>query len=170
MQNVPAPVVQPVVPGLLKLFAAACLYTDTPIDQARKRHEEFMQLRGACNRDQWDLQGRCGFRHRNSTEFLHQERDRIDPKIGLFKALHLLECDLHVLRRCSRKKLRTVLTRAQQMYALTLHFQDRLGWLENGFGDYTREVHRELTLLARRQEGGGSETAHKNGGSASAQS
>lgn len=119
-------------------------------EQTRVVHNEFVKMLGSYNHKAY-AKDRRRRRRLNSIDFLEQEQDSLDPVIGLFKTLHLLECD----RQTVKKRLKMVPLkepRMSRLIILAFHFQRRRGMNHPGLVSYVEAVQQELHHFTRKHE------------------
>jgi len=95
-----------------------------PISETLLYNKQFRKLMQSHKKRQHleNAPNKC--KHLNSLHFLKSERDSLTPELGVFKALHLLHCDLTVIRK-NPKKFEYLELRMGELIMLALHFQKR---------------------------------------------
>jgi hypothetical protein len=115
--------------------------SDVPLDRARAVHRNFLILLQSHNREADER--REGLR---KFGFLAHQRDALDPKMGLFMTLHLLECLLvHLRNEALNQELSD---RVRHLSELARHYAKRLGERTDAVDAYLAGV--ELEMAPRR--------------------
>jgi hypothetical protein len=142
---------QPVAPVLSHTKTAAKL-AGVSVGQARPFHRSFLEELHDHNRTLWDayLKEESTQKQRpqslKNLPFLELRRDTLDPTLGLFKTLHLLECVIATVRRCPKKTLPKYKERLIALMDLALHFQKRRGGENPALASFIRELADEIIL------------------------